>query len=229
MTTKRFVIAILLTATFLAARVSTEMNDGPRLVKDINDTFNFAASSQPSRVVEAGSIGFFAADDGVNGRELWRTDGTASGTILVKDIVPGPTGSLPDSSPQAAELTAVNDVVYFIADDRITGLELWRSDGTAEGTRLGAGSSSPRLFTAAGPNLFYAANDNRTGDELWTLARGALRRAFNLGESGDEETEASASAGSHRHACCSDVALSEQFFADEVDIEVATSMPTERD
>src|SRR5262245_14321839 len=32
----------------------------------------------------------FRADDGVTGTELWRTDGTEAGTVLVKDIVPGP-------------------------------------------------------------------------------------------------------------------------------------------
>jgi ELWxxDGT repeat protein len=36
-----------------------------------------------------GDVLFFAADDGVNGRELWRSDGTAAGTGLVADLVPG--------------------------------------------------------------------------------------------------------------------------------------------
>ena len=33
---------------------------------------------------------YFTADDGMHGRELWRSDGTASGTALVADLNPGP-------------------------------------------------------------------------------------------------------------------------------------------
>ena len=31
----------------------------------------------------------FRASDGVSGAELWKTDGTEAGTVLVKDINPG--------------------------------------------------------------------------------------------------------------------------------------------
>lgn len=35
------------------------------------------------------SVRYFSANDGVNGIELWMTDGTADGTGMVKDICAG--------------------------------------------------------------------------------------------------------------------------------------------
>src|SRR5262245_16495025 len=58
----------------------------PQMVLDINAN---TPSSNPSGMVEIGSTAYFTADDGVHGVELWKSDGTASGTTLVKDIFPG--------------------------------------------------------------------------------------------------------------------------------------------
>ena len=60
------------------------------------------------------------ADYGVTGPELWRSNGTAVGTVLVKDIWPGGAGSFPSA------LTNVNGVLYFVADNGVYGRELWR-------------------------------------------------------------------------------------------------------
>ena len=50
-------------------------------------------SSNPKYVATVNNTLYFTADDGVHGRELWRTDGTPANTCLVKDINPGPDGS----------------------------------------------------------------------------------------------------------------------------------------
>ncbi|BBH39037.1 hypothetical protein myaer102_15570 [Microcystis viridis NIES-102] len=66
----------------------------PFLVKDINP-----GSSNPYDLTAVGNTLFFAASDGVNGRELWKSDGTAAGTVLVKDINPG-SGFYTSSNPR---------------------------------------------------------------------------------------------------------------------------------
>src|SRR5207248_1354608 len=120
---------------------------------------------------------FFAANDGVHGTELWTSDGTAAGTVLVKDINPGSSSSYPYS------LTAVNGKLFFTANDGVHGQELWRSDGTAAGTSLGkdinpgttlvedinlAGiGSNPDQLVGSNGTPFFAADDGVHGRELW--------------------------------------------------------------
>src|SRR6266496_376160 len=77
----------------------------------------------------AGSV-LFAAQDSANGWELWKSDGTAAGTRLVRDI--NPQG---DSIPRF--LTELGGRVYFFARaDSFLDEQLWRTDGTTAGTEL---------------------------------------------------------------------------------------------
>ncbi len=99
---------------------------GPKLVKDINPT----GSSFPTSLTQVGSTLFFAANDGVHGVELWKSDGTAAGTKMVKDIHPGSKSSWPEN------LVNVNGTLFFFADDGVHGNELWKSNGTAAGTKM---------------------------------------------------------------------------------------------
>jgi ELWxxDGT repeat protein len=118
---------------------------------------------------------FFTANDGTTGVELWKSDGTGAGTMLVKDINPGGASS----SPQA--LTEPIDKIFFTADDGTNGRELWKSNGTELGTMLlkdinpGDASSDPRALSVwcvtdqcdDTLTLFFSANDGTTGVELW--------------------------------------------------------------
>ncbi len=76
------------------------------------------------------SARFFIAYTGENGCELWKSNGTAAGTVLVKDMVPGNPGS------DARDLTAVGKTLFFVNDDGVHGRQLWKSDGTAAGTGI---------------------------------------------------------------------------------------------
>ena len=59
-----------------------------------------------------------------NESEIWKTDGTPVGTTLVK--------SLGASLTRAADVTVLNDILYFGGVNEEGGL--WQTDGTACGT-----------------------------------------------------------------------------------------------
>ena len=145
----------------------------PELLKDIlvgaGSSITAPAGVQPSGFLEAGGALFFVADNGINGKELWRTDGTLSGTQMVKDIFPGPNSS----SAFPHKLVEVAGIIYFAANDGTSGTELWRSDGTEAGTfRVkdifpGSASSNPRELIKLGNALLFNADDGTSSQELW--------------------------------------------------------------
>ncbi|HEX8912057.1 MAG TPA: hypothetical protein VF796_06825, partial [Humisphaera sp.] len=51
--------------------------------------------SDLDRVVTLDGVAYFPGCTGGADTELWRSDGTAAGTRLVKDLIPGPQGSFP--------------------------------------------------------------------------------------------------------------------------------------
>lgn len=77
--------------------------------------------SNPYNLTAANGFLFFVAEDRnpEAGGELWRSDGTESGTFLVKEIYPGACSSVP------VRLTNVNRTLFFVANDGVNGDELW--------------------------------------------------------------------------------------------------------
>jgi len=110
------------------------------------------------------------------GAELWTSDGSAAGTVLVKDIAPGPDGSL-FAGRSRVNWAAIGNTLYFIADDGSSGMELWKSDGSAAGTvrvadiNPGYGGSNPGWLQAVGDTLFFSAASpgglSSFGNRLW--------------------------------------------------------------
>ncbi len=88
-------------------------------------------NSFPSDMTNVNGEIYFSANDGVHGVELWKSDGTAAGTMMVKDI--DPAQPVPPNSSFPFDLAAVNGALEFYAYDG-TGTGLFRSDGTAAGT-----------------------------------------------------------------------------------------------
>ena len=70
--------------------VSCGRATAPRLAPSWSRTsIPAAAVPTPHILTAVGDTLYFWADDGVNGDELWKSDGTEAGTVLVKDINPG--------------------------------------------------------------------------------------------------------------------------------------------
>jgi ELWxxDGT repeat protein len=138
------------------------------MVKDINPG---SASSSPQNLTFVGNTLYFSANNGSNGRELWKSDGTAAGTVLVKDIFRKTTMAGNSSNPE--ELREFNGLLFFRADDSTGGIELWKSDGTAAGTALvkdldpGPPGSAPYQLKVVGGQLFFLAYNGNYGHELW--------------------------------------------------------------
>jgi ELWxxDGT repeat protein len=146
---------------------------GTTVVKDIIPGIGSSIdSNEPAYLTVVNKTLFFVADDGVKGRELWKSDGTTAGTTLVKDIntKAGTTGTL-DSNP--SELRSVNGRVFFLADNGINGRELWVSDGTAAGTVMvkdivaGIGDAGIQEMAVSGDVLCFTADNGINGREVW--------------------------------------------------------------
>ncbi|HJT76930.1 MAG TPA: ELWxxDGT repeat protein [Gemmataceae bacterium] len=140
-------------------------------------------SSAPANFFVAGSTLYFTANDGSHGTELWKSDGTAKGTVLVKDANPGSGDAFSDLLGMAPSFATMNGVLYFTANDGVHGPQLWRTDGTPGGTRLvkaigpGMPGEVPASLTVVGHTLFFSADDGVHGQELWKsdgTARGTV-------------------------------------------------------
>lgn len=94
----------------------------------IKKLWNIATSSTEWTMYN--NLLYFKALNEESGEELWVTDGTESGTKLVKDINIGPQNSSID------KITVVNNKIIFNAFESTNGNELWVSDGTTLGTTL---------------------------------------------------------------------------------------------
>lgn len=147
---------------------------GTVMVKDINPGNNADSSLVYTTMFTPASDGlfYFPANNGTNGTELWRSDGTDAGTYMVKDIRVG-------NTPSIQNVTYIAGSIYFAANDGATGQELWKSDGTDAGTVLvqdvnpGSAASTPAGFTLIGTQLFMTAID-AGGRELWVTDTSAF-------------------------------------------------------
>ncbi len=132
----------------------------PVLIKDINTTIK--NNSNIRNLAAGGPTGiklYFTAFDLAHGNELWKSDGTGAGTVMVKDIKPGTGSSYHDPD----YLTYWNGFVYFEAYDPGGYWSLWKSDGTAAGTVEVSADVDPEYIVVFKGALYFSGYD----DGLW--------------------------------------------------------------
>ena len=118
------------------------------------DEFNIGS------LTSAGNYALFQSNDYVNGKKIWRTDGTVEGTYLLKDF--------PSGSSYIPNFTVHKGIIYFLYL-----YQLWRSDGTVNGTYLVKdlqpnyfGTSYLSGLISVGDYLYFMGNlEEKTG--LW--------------------------------------------------------------
>jgi ELWxxDGT repeat protein len=150
---------------------------GTMLVKDIapGDLSNGIPNGSYPRdfAVLPNGRAVFTAEESHDNRELWVTDGTSAGTMLVKDIAA-------NGEMRLFGLTVIDANVYFWANDGVNGAEPWVTDGTSANTKLVAdinnsGDSSPTAesssqFIKFGDQVYFQANNGINGMEIWSTS-----------------------------------------------------------
>ncbi len=136
------------------------------LVKDFVYNANYTLGSYPVSPVNVNGVVYFRADHPSFGSELFKSDGTTNGTVLIKDINKGQSGSVPQF------IAGLENIILFSADDGAAGHELWKSDGTANGTVLvkdimPGSDSYPFDLIAYKGFIYFTASNVAAGRELW--------------------------------------------------------------
>jgi len=98
--------------------------------------------------------------------EIWKTDGTESGTSILLEINT-------EGNGLSSDLIKMGDYIYFIGNDGSSGFELWKTDGTSEGTMIvkdinpdGNGASFNHWVIFQN-ELYFHGDDGALGKELW--------------------------------------------------------------
>jgi ELWxxDGT repeat protein/uncharacterized repeat protein (TIGR03803 family) len=155
--------------TGVVADMSVTANFGIMPDGMIKDVFSGMQDSNPLRFTNFNGALYFVTNDLVNYREskLWKTDGTESGTVKIKDDI-----HFPYIGWNNHVLANLNGTLYFSASVFSEGYndgiyELWKSDGTTGGTTLVKNIAVGTEVVKVGEELYFGVCSEVDGNELW--------------------------------------------------------------
>ena len=166
-------LLLLLTISNLAA--SSQVN----WISDANPNIETLPSTPHNLFKWKGHIYFNALQEETN--SLWRTDGTVSGTVLIK------------SNIQVYQFAATDSLLFFSANEPLTGTELWVSDGTAPGTHIvkdivtGPESSNPAYLDAIEGKVVFVNKDTNGQSRIW-VSNGSTNGTIQLSDIPDKHS-----------------------------------------
>lgn len=144
---------------------------GPSAISLLKDLYPGTAATRSSGATEFAPLGagvVFKACDSEHGCELWKSDGTALGTVLVADLWKG-AGS---GNPTA--FLASGSKVFFRASDGSQYLSLWVTDGTAVGTQRLLERSSQGFFGNVLLNFGFGSQVLSGSDSVIAISNSTL-------------------------------------------------------
>lgn len=128
---------------------------------------------------------------------LWESDGTSSGTKIIKTINPS------SNSKLYKKLSKIGNKLYFIFDDGIHGEEIWSSDGTNTGTNIlidfneGPDGAYLNSYSWIGKNIIFSGYNGKqeNGLELWKIPIECSSEYSDTAKSGNWNTNSTWSCG----------------------------------
>jgi ELWxxDGT repeat protein len=124
-------------------------------------------------IVSMNGIVYFEGSENADA-ELYKSDGTSAGTQLVRNINLTDNGYNTDTERSLPNnFKVIGNTLYFIANDGVHGVEVWRSDGTEAGTTLikdinpGSANGGGSNFVELNGALIFRATNGVDGSELW--------------------------------------------------------------